>query len=82
MYVEHIAADPEETDARDILLDLLGTGPAARDAARQRALDRGLLRDAPCVVVSVVQVSRSWRPPDRSRWLSGARRRAPGRRGR
>ncbi|MER6138720.1 hypothetical protein ABT174_01490 [Streptomyces sparsogenes] len=61
-YVEHLAADTEETDGRDILLDLLGTGPAARDAARRRALDRGLLGDASCVVVSVVQVARSPAP--------------------
>ncbi|MFJ8535523.1 PucR family transcriptional regulator [Streptomyces sp. NPDC093591] len=63
MYAEHLAADTEESDARDLLLELLGTSPAARDAARQRALDRGLLRETPYVGVSVIQVSRSQEPP-------------------
>ncbi|MBX9392916.1 helix-turn-helix domain-containing protein [Streptomyces sp. TRM72054] len=63
MYAEHLAADTEESDARDLLLELLGSSSAARDAARQRALDRGLLRDTPYTVVSVIQVSRSQEPP-------------------
>jgi DNA-binding PucR family transcriptional regulator len=62
MYAEHLAADTEESDARDLLLELLGSSSAARDAARQRALDRGLLRDTPYTVVSVIQVSRSQEP--------------------
>ncbi|MGR6973160.1 PucR family transcriptional regulator [Streptomyces cynarae] len=62
MYAEHLATDTEETDARDLLLELLGTSPVARDAARQRALDRGLLRETPHVVVSVIQVSRGQEP--------------------
>ncbi|WP_217141689.1 CdaR family transcriptional regulator [Streptomyces sp. AC627_RSS907] len=63
MYAEHLAADTEESEARDLLLELLGGSPAARDAARQRALDSGLLRDTPYTVVSVVQVSRGQEPP-------------------
>ncbi|MFF8847277.1 PucR family transcriptional regulator [Streptomyces sp. NPDC015127] len=63
MYVEHLAADTEESDTRDLLLELLGSSPAARDAARQRALDRGLLRDTPYAVVSVIQVARGQECP-------------------
>ncbi|MFJ4974715.1 PucR family transcriptional regulator [Streptomyces coeruleorubidus] len=66
MYAEHLAADTEETGARDLLLGLLGSSPAARDAARQQALDSGLLRETPHVVVSVVQVARGEEPPGRT----------------
>ncbi|MFF5516439.1 PucR family transcriptional regulator [Streptomyces coeruleorubidus] len=66
MYAEHLAADTEETGARDLLLGLLGTDPAVRDAARRQALGSGLLKETPHVVVSVVQVSRGEEPPGRT----------------
>ncbi|BCM65221.1 MULTISPECIES: PucR family transcriptional regulator [Streptomyces] len=57
------AADTEELDLTETLHALLGSGEAARAAARRRLLDGGLLPDAPHAVVSVVQVSRSVEPP-------------------
>ncbi|MFJ4323223.1 PucR family transcriptional regulator [Streptomyces tricolor] len=57
------AADTEELDLNETLHALLGSGEAARAAARRRLLDGGLLPDAPHAVVSVVQVSRSVEPP-------------------
>ncbi|MFK0173752.1 PucR family transcriptional regulator [Streptomyces sp. NPDC090306] len=63
LWTEHFAGSAEETGTRDLLLDLLGTGPAGRAAARQRVLNSGLLRDAPHSVVTVVQVARCHEPP-------------------
>ncbi|WP_413812494.1 helix-turn-helix domain-containing protein [Streptomyces sp. OE57] len=63
MYAEHLEADTEQSDARDLLLELLGTSPAARDAARQRALDSGLLKEMPYAVFSAIQVARGQEPP-------------------
>ncbi|MCG0063845.1 PucR family transcriptional regulator [Streptomyces tricolor] len=57
------AADTEELDLTETLHALLGSGEAARAAARRRLLDGGLLPDAPHAVVTVVQVSRSVEPP-------------------
>ncbi|MDF3298908.1 PucR family transcriptional regulator [Streptomyces tropicalis] len=63
MYAEHLATDAEQRVTENLVLDLLGASPHARSAALRRALDRGLLREAPHVVVSVVQVARCEEPP-------------------
>jgi len=63
LRADQLAADAEDADLQETLLSLLGTGAAARAAARQQLLDSGALPDAPHAVVSVVQVSRSSEPP-------------------
>lgn len=63
MYADQVAADGDGTKERELLAALLGASPAARDAARQRILDGGLLPDAPHTVVTVVQVTPSHESP-------------------
>ncbi|GKQ34098.1 CdaR family transcriptional regulator [Streptomyces sp. A012304] len=63
LRADQLAADTGDTDLREALLGLLGTGETARAAARQQLLDSGALPDARHAVVTVVQVSRSSEPP-------------------
>ncbi|MFI0240408.1 PucR family transcriptional regulator [Streptomyces sp. NPDC016845] len=62
MYADRAAADSDGALERELLASLLGTSSTARDAARQRIVDGGLLPDAPHVVVTVVQVTPSHEP--------------------
>ncbi|MET8541852.1 helix-turn-helix domain-containing protein, partial [Kitasatospora sp. NPDC004799] len=59
LYADRLAADADRAEEQELLLSLLGSGPAARAEARTRLLDGALLPDAPHAVVTVVQVARS-----------------------
>ncbi|MEV6552302.1 helix-turn-helix domain-containing protein [Streptomyces sp. NPDC051597] len=57
MYGEHVAADHQKTDERDLALALVGGDVAARTTARRRGQELGLLGAAEHVLVTVVQLS-------------------------
>ncbi|WP_190086908.1 PucR family transcriptional regulator [Streptomyces longisporoflavus] len=63
MYAEHAAADADEAQERELLSALLGASATARNTARERLRDSGVLPDAGHAVVTVVQVAPSPEPP-------------------
>ncbi|MGW1161368.1 PucR family transcriptional regulator [Streptomyces sp. NPDC002519] len=63
MYADELAAADQETEAQEALLALVGTNHAARETARQRIVDGGLLPETAHTVATVVQVSHSQEPP-------------------
>ncbi|MFH8490997.1 PucR family transcriptional regulator [Streptomyces longisporoflavus] len=63
MYAEHAAADADEAQERELLSALLGASATARNTARERLRDSGVLPNAGHAVVTVVQVAPSPEPP-------------------